>query len=778
MSTQKKPIISIIIPVYNMEEYLEQTIGSLVNQTFRNIEILCIDDASTDRSMEILEAFKKSDERVKIYGFSENKSAWSARMLGIREARGRFIMFMDADDCLVPQACHELLREMKRDPADILHFNSEVINVNCFPEEQVRNVERFIKPFRGRLEGKSILTTCFQEKKYKFTLWNKLFRADVCKKAFEGMDDAWLPRGQDKLTYFIIAYYAKSYRGVSGKAYYQYYYGRGGYGNKIFNIQQFERFCTMGHVADKLHDFLERENAVEEYADIEKNFRQELLNDCGAIWINGVTDKDKSAGYELMLKYWKVAEVVAYISAHYDKSRYNVAKQLKDASSLQYNVRPIKTIATYYHSIANGGVARAMCSLIKLWTEMGYRVVLITDSPAGEKDYDVPQNVSRYIVPDFHHISGENYEDRAKAIQKIITDNRIDLVVYHAWVSHLMLWDELIIKSSGSAFIAHCHSVFSYALLVPWIQYQEIIAPYLLADGVVTLSETDKAFWLHFNNNVHTVINPFANDADDWVPSECSNHDVLWVGRLSDEKRPYDALEIIKIVAQSIPDAKLHILGESIIEGYEDAFRERINKLGIQDRVILHGFHKDVKPYYEKASILLMTSSFEGFPLTMQEGMLAGLPIVMYELPYLTMAQNNKGITSVSQGDTVGAAQAIIQLYQDKEKRFLQAKQSRAFIDEMKKYDFDESWKNIFGSIGMKKEDSIPECEKRMMEVMILHLDEGNQEFRDIQPILNRKMVRVATFAVRSKDFICGEGLRNSVKKVKKNILEKMPINM
>ena len=302
------------------------------------------------------------------------------------------------------------------------------------------------------------------------------------------MDDAWLPRGQDKLTYFLIAYYAKSYRGVYGKAYYQYYYGRGGYGYKNINIQRFERFCTMGLVADKLHDFLERENAVEEYAAIEKDFRRELLNDCGATWINGVTDKDKSTGYDLMLKYWKVAEVVSYISAHYGKSRYNVAKHLKDASFLQCNVRQIKTIATYYPSMANCGVARAMCSLLKLWTEMGYSVVLITDSPASEKDYDVPETVSRFIVPDFRHISGKNYGERAKALHKILTDNQVDLVVYHAWMSHLILWDELIIKSSGCAFVPHCHSIFSFALLSPWIRYQDIIDPFLLADGVITLS--------------------------------------------------------------------------------------------------------------------------------------------------------------------------------------------------------------------------------------------------------------------------------------------------
>ena len=778
MRAEKKPIISIIIPVYNMEDYLEQTIGSLVNQTFRNIEILCIDDASTDNSLKILEDFKKRDKRVRVFCFAENKSAWSARILGIREARGRYIMFMDADDCLAPEACYDLIREMKRDPVDILHFNSEVINVNGLPEERLKNVRLFIKPYPGRLEGKSILTTCFQEKKYKFTLWNKLFRTAVCKHAFQDMDDAWLPRGQDKLIYFLIAYYSKSYRGISGKAYYRYYYGRGGGGNTIVNLDQFERFCTMARVADKLHDFLERENALGEYAVVEKDFRRELLYDCGAIWAKSIADKDKGAGYDLMREYWKADEIVSYFSDNYDQRKYELAKQLKDSSTLRYDGRKIKTIATYYHSIENGGVARALCSLLKLWTEMGYRVVLITDSPASEKDYDVPETVSRYVVPDFRHISRENYGDRAAVLKKVITDNHVDLVVYHAWVARLMIWDELVIKNCGAAFIAHCHSVFSYVILKPWLSYQDIIAPYLLADGVVTLSETDSAFWSHFNNNVHTVINPFANDADDWVPSECSNHDVLWVGRLSDEKRPYDALEIIKIVVQSIPDAKLHILGESKIEGYEDSYRKRINKLGIQDRVILHGFHKDVKPYYEKASILLMTSRYEGFSLTMQEGMLAGLPIVMYELPYLTMVQNNKGITSVSQGDIVGAAQAIIQLYQDKEKRLLQAKQSRAFIDEMKNYDFDEAWRNIFGSIGMKKEDSIPECEKRMMEVMILHLDEGNQDFRVIQPIMNKKMVRVAAFAVRSKDFICGEGFRNSVKKVKKTILEKMPINL
>ena len=94
---QFKPKVSIIIPVYNTEKYLRECLDSVVNQTLKDIEIICVDDGSTDGSLTILREYAEEDHRFKVL-IQDNSGSGPARTLGIREAHGDFLAFMDADD--------------------------------------------------------------------------------------------------------------------------------------------------------------------------------------------------------------------------------------------------------------------------------------------------------------------------------------------------------------------------------------------------------------------------------------------------------------------------------------------------------------------------------------------------------------------------------------------------------------------------------------------------------------------------------------------------------
>lgn len=94
---RKKVKVSVILPVYNVGNYLEQCLDSLINQTLRDIEIICINDGSTDNSREILEHFQARDRRIKVID-QENQGAGVARNKGIKLARGKYMSFLDADD--------------------------------------------------------------------------------------------------------------------------------------------------------------------------------------------------------------------------------------------------------------------------------------------------------------------------------------------------------------------------------------------------------------------------------------------------------------------------------------------------------------------------------------------------------------------------------------------------------------------------------------------------------------------------------------------------------
>lgn len=89
--------ISVIMPVYNCEEYLKESINSVLQQTLQEWELLCIDDGSTDKSLEILKEYKEKDKRIQIFT-QQNQGAGSARNLGLRNAKGEFVSFLDADD--------------------------------------------------------------------------------------------------------------------------------------------------------------------------------------------------------------------------------------------------------------------------------------------------------------------------------------------------------------------------------------------------------------------------------------------------------------------------------------------------------------------------------------------------------------------------------------------------------------------------------------------------------------------------------------------------------
>lgn len=95
--SKEKPLISVIVPVYNVEEYLPKCIDSIINQTYRNLEIILVDDGSPDNSPKICDEYAKKDKRIKVI-HKKNGGVSSARNYGIKESTGEFISFVDADD--------------------------------------------------------------------------------------------------------------------------------------------------------------------------------------------------------------------------------------------------------------------------------------------------------------------------------------------------------------------------------------------------------------------------------------------------------------------------------------------------------------------------------------------------------------------------------------------------------------------------------------------------------------------------------------------------------
>ena len=116
MYNENNQLISVIVPVYNTEKYLEQCINSIINQTFSNLEIILIDDGSTDMSPHICDRFAKDDGRIHVY-HTENSGVSKSRNLGIRVATGNYICFVDSDDYIDAIYCETLLNDLRANKA-------------------------------------------------------------------------------------------------------------------------------------------------------------------------------------------------------------------------------------------------------------------------------------------------------------------------------------------------------------------------------------------------------------------------------------------------------------------------------------------------------------------------------------------------------------------------------------------------------------------------------------------------------------------------------------
>lgn len=123
---------SIIVPVYNVEKYLPKCLDSLVNQTYSNIEIICINDGSTYSSLKILEEYAKKDNRIKIIN-QENQGVSVARNEGIDNAIGDYILFVDADDWIEINTCDILNKKIEKNNLDLIIFNAYIAkNSQCY----------------------------------------------------------------------------------------------------------------------------------------------------------------------------------------------------------------------------------------------------------------------------------------------------------------------------------------------------------------------------------------------------------------------------------------------------------------------------------------------------------------------------------------------------------------------------------------------------------------------------------------------------------------------
>lgn len=160
------PKVSIVVPVYNVQAYLAECLDSIVAQTIRDFEVICVEDCSTDRSLSILQVYAHRDERIRVIRHGKNLGLSAARNTGIDESRGEWVLFVDSDDVVSKTLCERTLAAAQENAADVVFYGHAAF---CDGEAPPGDPSRS-KPVR--VDRRSLLAR-------QAFAWTKLVRRDL-----------------------------------------------------------------------------------------------------------------------------------------------------------------------------------------------------------------------------------------------------------------------------------------------------------------------------------------------------------------------------------------------------------------------------------------------------------------------------------------------------------------------------------------------------------------------------------------------------------------------
>ena len=319
--------------------------------------------------------------------------------------------------------------------------------------------------------------------------------------------------------------------------------------------------------------------------------------------------------------------------------------------------RPLRTIALHYPRFHNGGVERVISAQLPVLRALGYRVVLLLDAYEAAMSYDCPADVPIVVLGRKDDGVLAWYRRLAIACRQYDVDG----VYCHRYLldAPLLPW---LVRSQGLHLFAELHSVFLW-----WVQSRYELLRLLLrqAQRCAVLSRVDARFWQI--EGVRAVYLPNPLPMPDRAPAPVdTRRDVYWIGRLEKTpKRVFDVVPIVQQLRRTLPETRMHLFGATDHPAVVEELRRRIEAAGLEDAIVFEGYRTDLEAVYRRARVCLMTSRWEGFPMVLVEALAAGVPVVMYDLPYLEVVRQCQGIARVPMGDAAGAAAALASLLAD-----------------------------------------------------------------------------------------------------------------
>lgn len=358
-----------------------------------------------------------------------------------------------------------------------------------------------------------------------------------------------------------------------------------------------------------------------------------------------------------------------------------------------------------------GGVERVVLEQLRIFAAHGVELTLFVERPVRLMAHAV-------CVPVV--VLSKDGATRGKLWQESFDRSRPDMLIFHGVSHECAKSDITMAKKNGIPTIGVVHFAFPGNVALDgrgnsWRTFRENGAD---CTAFATVSRIDALWWRALGMRAFHVQNPFVHPKNADLsrrPGEDGTTNLIWVGRQAEPKQPSAALAAFARVHAAEPKTRLTMIGGSAA-GWKP-FRKAAARLGCADAVEFISERPDLNAYWEKAHIHLLTSVVESFCLVWAEAKAAAIPTVMYELPYLELAEDPRGYVAVEQRNIEALADAVLALVRDPERRRIMGEEAKESLAAFNDEAVWTSWQRLFEGLKTDTEGwDVPKDLKTVVE--------------------------------------------------------------
>lgn len=689
------PLVTIVVLIRSDTRWTSETLQSCLDQTLAPLEILCVvDRASAKATRDLI----PRDDRVRVIEHEGDGTTREALRAGVAAASAPYVMFLRLGDELHPDAAVKVHGHATRFDADIVEFGIETAEspAGSGPSSAT------LVPEHARLNGVEILRRLFPPSSPTDTrLWRLAFRAERLRAACAALPPAGLSESwaDDVLVVLLTAAEADTYVSFNARIY-RHFPSRGSDGLPVAADDRMraavETIAVLDAVAPLVRSAARHHFNPEPLVDAYESTRLAAIGQAVALSERSTQEmRDEVRG--ALRSSVSSADVVTAAAAFAPDALASVT-EFADHPPLRG--RNARSVLLTTNVLTMGGVSSVLISQAQVLLAAGYRVTILAHRRGSDMSL-VPEGAT--LV----ELLGSGKSERLRQWTAHCREFEIDLVIDHR-IMYSRDWPAyaLVANALDAATIGWIHA-FSGR---PTYNGTDLLS--LLQDNLgalaqlVVLSPLDVAFWkLRGVEHVAYLPNPPSSLIVDSLGAVTPRSaprsrriELVWWGRLDETtKKVTHLIEVAVALKRAGADFRLRIVGPDWNDTTAASLTALARKRGVEGVVELTGARhgQSLVDTIDSSDVFINTSIIEGYLLTIPEAQSRGLPVVMYELPWLLPVQENPGVIPVAQGDARALANAVLALIDDPDRY---EELSRASIDAAERIgavDFDDLYQKL-----------------------------------------------------------------------------------